>query len=208
MHTECPENEPYYNVSVAKCSSCAEQEAIDLGTGKCIPCEYYDNTTHKCYSLPTFSNVAAIESLDYLQEAPNNTLDAIKAEIAAYQNETNRPYKECDPEAPFLLTNGTCIICDEGLFFSLKQEECVECTNYDSLTKTCPPPVPHYANLTNTNWTVDQSSFSDVYNWTNELKAVEGAVECPEGLEFYNNNTGFCQTCPEGTYFNYDRFVC
>lgn len=45
-------------------------------------------------------------------------------------------------------------------------------------------------------------------NWTQELKEVNGSVECPAGKQFYNNDTKLCQSCPENTYFNYDNFEC
>ena len=49
-------------------------------------------------------------------------------------------------------------------------EECVICMSYDILKKTCPPPVPHYPNLTNTRWVTDDSTVDDIVNWTLRLK--------------------------------------
>ena len=56
--------------------------------------------------------------------------------------------------------------CEEGLYFDLKTQECIECSNYNSTMKACLPPVPHYPNLTNSNWVVDDSSIGDIINWT------------------------------------------
>ena len=201
-----------------KCFDCNEEEEkyfFDYKTKECIGCPdgtYYTKSSDlntSCVKIPLVSNIPAIEDQNkYLEKQPDSTLAKMNESITNLTDE-GIPYKECPAETPYFneSTESCAALCqEENYVFDIATEKCVLCETYDATTHSCPPPIPRYPNLTNTDWIVNDNDTKRIYEWRNDLRAVNGSVECDASIEFYNNVT--CVGCPEGTYYNFDTFMC
>lgn len=142
---------------------------------------------------------------NYLETPPNATLNNLNQTIQSYAA-NGIPYRECPANAPlYNATTKSCQpACPVGSYLDLATGKCVICPNFDQASHTCTPPVPHYPNLNNTNWT--SSSPPAVVAWREKLMQVNGSEICPITAPYYNNVT--CVSCPAGQVFNYDTLRC
>jgi len=125
-------------------------------------------------------------------------------------NNITFPKTTCNATTP--LFNGIqCISCPQSLY-NLQTLSCFNCPTdqyYNSTLFKCLSKPHFYPNLTNFNWTVNDSKGIDrVINFTEARAKLDSALPCPAGSEFFNNITLNCQSCPKGTYFNYDQSTC
>lgn len=134
----------------------------------------------------------------------------LQSNITALNQTT--PVTPCPAATPYY-NRANCINCSApSPYFNLATSQCVACAStstYDPVNHVCGPPVIYYANLTNSNWTVNNASdVQTLLSNTTALKAQPKSQECPAGQEFYNSSSTTCTNCSLGLYYNYDSNVC
>jgi hypothetical protein len=167
---------------------------------------YYNLKASNCFTPTLVSNIDALSKSQSYVEEGNSTL----ANLSLAINKTILPTNVCNATTP--LFDGTkCISCSQSLY-NLQTLSCFNCAidqYYNATQLKCLSKPHYYPNLTNYNWTVDNTSGIDrVISFTEARASLDSPVPCPAGSEFFNNKTLNCQSCPPNTFFNYDQWSC